>query len=97
LIVGFTTLYNADITMDMTSKPELKLTHEQRKTKFDKHKYGLCVACDVGLDDRADFTCDPRLPGGFAMMCNACVEYYNKNGYMSCGFGPFSNNSFNSF
>ena len=67
------------------------LTHKERMTKFDQHKYGLCVSCDAGLDDRADFTCDPRLPGGFAMMCNACVEYYNKNGYTSCGFGPFSN------
>lgn len=72
-------------------EPGIKLTHEERMTKFDQHKYGLCVSCDNGLDDRADFTCDPRLLSGFAMMCNACVDYYNKNGYTSCGFGPFSN------
>jgi hypothetical protein len=45
------------------------------------------------LDDPADFTCDPRLPGGFALMCTACIDYYNKNGYVSCGYGPFSNAS----
>jgi hypothetical protein len=73
-----------------THKPGFKLTQEERMTKFDKHQFGLCVTCDAGLDDRADFTCDPRLPGGFALMCNACFEYYNKNGYVTCGYGPFS-------
>jgi hypothetical protein len=77
-------------------EPGLKLTHEERMTKFNQHEYGLCVSCDAGLDDRLGFTCDPRLPGGFAMMCNACCDYYNKVGYSSCGFGPFSNGLFKS-
>jgi hypothetical protein len=34
----------------------------------------LCCYCDVGLDDRADFVCDVRAKGGFALMCNACDE-----------------------
>jgi len=72
-------------------KPGFKLTHEERMTKCDQHKYGICVTCDAGLDDRADFTCDPRMPGGFALMCHGCFDYYNKNGYVSCGYGPFSN------
>lgn len=71
--------------------PGFKLTHEERMKKCDQHKYGICVTCDTGLDDRADFTCDPRMPGGFALMCHACSDYYNKNGYVSCGYGPFSN------
>ena len=75
-------------------KPGLKLTREERMTNFDKHQYGLCVSCDAGLDDRADFTCDPRFPQGFALMCHACFNYYNKNGYTSCGYGPFSNAAF---
>jgi hypothetical protein len=25
------------------------------------------------------------------MMCNACIDYYNKAGYVSCGYGPFAN------
>lgn len=71
--------------------PGFKLTEEQRTKKHDLHKFGLCCSCDAGLDDRADFVCDPRSPGGFALMCNDCFEYYNKNGYTSCGYGPFSN------
>lgn len=71
--------------------PGFKLTEEQRTKKHDLHKFGLCCSCDAGLDDRADFVCDPRSPGGFALMCNDCFEYYNKNGYVSCGYGPFSN------
>ena len=69
-----------------THEPGFKLTQEERMTKFDEHQFGLCVTCDAGLDDRADFTCDPRFPRGFALMCNACFEYYNKNGYVSCGY-----------
>jgi hypothetical protein len=74
-----------------THKPGFKLTQKERKNKFDEHIHGLCVSCDTGLDNQADFICDPRFPKGFALMCNACVEYYNKNGYVSCGYGPFSN------
>ena len=74
-----------------THKPGLKLTQDERTKKFDEHDYGLCVSCDTGLNHQSDFTCDPRLPGGFALMCTACFEYYNKNGYVSCGYGPFSN------
>ena len=74
-----------------THKPGFKLTQNERKNKFDEHIHGLCVSCDTGLDHQADFICDPRFPKGFALMCNACVEYYNKNGYVSCGYGPFSN------
>lgn len=72
-------------------EPGFKLTHEERMKKFDQHKYGICVTCDAGLDDQDDFTCDPRAPGGFALMCHACIDYYNKTGYVSCGYGPFSN------
>ena len=60
--------------------PGFKLTTEERMKECERHKYGICVSCDAGLDDRADFTCDPRMPGGFALMCNACGDYYNKNG-----------------
>lgn len=56
--------------------PGFKLTHEERDSKSDQHQYGLCCSCDAGLDDRADFVCDPRGKGGFALMCNACDEYY---------------------
>lgn len=76
---------------EKTHEPGFKLTHEERMKKCDQHKYGICVSCDAGLDDRADFTCDPRAPGGFALMCHACSDYYNKRGYVSCGYGPFSN------
>jgi hypothetical protein len=82
------------LTVEETKKPHqpgFKLTHEQRMEKCDRHKYGICVSCDAGLDDRADFTCDPRAPYGFALMCTACSDYYNKVGYVSCGYGPFSN------
>ena len=77
-----------------THEPGFKLTQEERMQKFDDHKFGLCVSCDAGLDDRADFMSDPRFPGGFALMCNACVDYYNKAGYVSGGYGPFSNAAF---
>ena len=79
------------VSASKTHEPGFKLTQEERMKKFDEHKYGLCVTCDAGLDDRADFTCDPRNPGGFALMCNECGDYYNLNGYVSCGYGPFSN------
>jgi hypothetical protein len=74
-----------------THKPGFKLTQHERTKKFDEHDYGLCVSCDTGLDNKTDFISDPRLPGGFALMCNACFDYYNKNGYVGCGHGPFSN------
>ena len=56
-----------------THTPGFKLTQDERAKKFDEHDYGLCVSCDTGLDDPVDFTCDPRLPGGFALMC--CVPH----------------------
>lgn len=52
--------------------PSFKLTPEERDAKSDEHQYGLCCYCDAGLDDRADFVCDVRENGGFALMCNAC-------------------------
>jgi hypothetical protein len=79
------------VVFAVDDEPGFQLTHEERMKKCDQHKYGICVSCDAGLDDRADFTCDPRMPGGFALMCHACGDYYNKNGYVSCGYGPFSN------
>jgi hypothetical protein len=86
---------SASASATKTHEPGFKLTQEERMKKFDEHKYGLCVSCDAGLDDRADFMSDPRFPGGFALMCNACVDYYNKAGYVGCGYGPFSNAAFN--
>ena len=88
-----TTNATNDLTPDTNKshKPGFKLTQDERAKKFDEHDYGLCVSCDTGLDDPADFTCDPRFPKGFALMCTACIDYYNKNGYVSCGYGPFSN------
>lgn len=77
-----------------THEPGIKLTQEERMKKFDQHKYGMCVSCDAGLDDRADFACDPRFPRGFAIMCCACIDYYNKAGYVSCGYGPFANSGY---
>lgn len=74
-----------------THVPGFKLTHEERMNKCDQHKYGICVTCHAGLDDRSDFTHDPRVPDGLALMCNACCDYYTNAGYMSCEFGPFSN------
>lgn len=85
---------SATETAMTTHEPGFKLTQEERMKKFDKHKFGLCVSCDAGLDDRADFMPDPRFPKGFALMCNACVDYYNKAGYVGYGYGPFSNAAF---
>jgi hypothetical protein len=58
--------------------PGFKLTKEQRDIKSDEHQFGLCCSCDAGLDDRADFICDTRENGGFALMCNACSEFYTE-------------------
>ena len=92
--VETTTTTTTTTTPTKTHEPGFKLTQEERMKKFDEHKFGLCVSCDAGLDDRADFTTDPRFPRGFALMCNACVDYYNKAGYVGCGYGPFSNVAF---
>lgn len=78
----------------MTHVPGFKLTHEERMKKCDQHKYSICFTCDAGLDDLADFTCDPHAPGGFALICNACCEYFNKNNYVSSGYKPFLNASY---
>jgi hypothetical protein len=70
------------LVLDETMKthvPGFKLTHEQRMNKCNQHKYGICVSCDAGLDDRSDFTCEPRATYGFVLMCNACGDYYNSN------------------
>ena len=59
--------------------PGFLLTKEERKQKFDLHKYGLCCQCDAGLDDRADFVvCDDDgdLQNDMMLMCNACDDYY---------------------
>jgi hypothetical protein len=85
---------SAVVETTKTHEPGFKLTQEERMKKFDEHKFGLCVSCDSGLDDRADFAPDPRFPRGFSLMCNACVDYYNKAGYVGCGYGPFSNAAF---
>jgi len=82
---------NSASVLAVEHAPGFKLTQEERMKKFDEHKYGMCVSCDAGLDDRATFQVDPRFPRGFAMMCNACIDYYNKAGYVSCGYGPFAN------
>jgi hypothetical protein len=89
------TVVSASASATKTHEPGFKLTQEERMKKFDEHKFGLCVSCDAGLDDRADFMPDPRFPKGFPLMCNACVDYYNKAGYVGCGYGPFSNAAFN--
>jgi hypothetical protein len=67
-----------------TSKhtPGFKLTQDERAKKSDQHKFGLCCDCDAGLDDRADFICDNRSNGGFALMCNACNDYYTNGGHL---------------
>jgi hypothetical protein len=75
----------AATAVDTTTKthvPGYKLPVEERMEKFDRHKFGLCVSCDAGLDDRADFTRDPvtNTPG---LMCNDCVDYYEKAGCIS--------------
>jgi len=79
-----TTTGAAATAVDTTTKthvPGYKLPVEERMEKFDKHKFGLCVSCDAGLDDRADFTRDPvtNTPG---LMCNDCVAYYEKAGWI---------------
>ncbi len=51
--------------------PGFKLTQEERAKKHHQHKYGICCACDSGLDDRADFMCNVK-----GLMCNACSHYY---------------------
>ena len=58
--------------------PGFKLTKEERDIKSDEHQFGLCCSCDAGLDDRADFVCDTRENDGFALMCNACSDYYTQ-------------------
>ena len=58
--------------------PGFNLTKEERDIKSDEHQFGLCCSCDAGLDDRADFTCDIRENDGFALMCNACSDYYTQ-------------------
>ena len=60
--------------------PGFKLTADERATKSDEHQFGLCCSCDSGLDDRADFICDHRANGGFALMCHACACYYTCGG-----------------
>ena len=85
------TANNSASVLAVEHAPGFKLTQEERMKKFDEHKYGMCVSCDAGLDDRATFQVDPRFPRGFAMMCNACIDYYNKAGYVSGGYGPFAN------
>lgn len=76
-------------------EPGFKLTQEERMEKFYRHRYGVCVSCDSGFDDPSEFMCDPRRPRGFGLMCNPCIDYYNKYGYVSCGYGPFSNAVYN--
>lgn len=60
--------------------PGFKLTADERAVKSDEHQFGLCCSCDSGLDDRADFICDHRANGGFALMCHACACYYTCGG-----------------
>ena len=56
--------------------PGFKLTPDERAKKGGQHKFGLCCACDAGLDDRTDFHVEPRENCRFALMCNACANYY---------------------
>ena len=55
------------------------LTREERIAKANKHKFGLCPACDKGLDDRVDFIVmnSSTKPTGFALYCPPC--YYHQN------------------
>jgi len=80
-----TTTGAAATAVDTTTKthvPGYKLPVEERMQKFDQHEFGLCVSCDAGLDDRADFTRDP-VTNTSGLMCNDCVDYYEKAGYIS--------------
>ena len=62
-----------------THEPGFKLTQEERMKKFDKHKFGLCVSCDAGLDDRADFIVGKHAHIAFhRFLCNDCSAYYTE-------------------
>ena len=75
-------------TTTKTHVPGYKLPLEERMKKFDEHKFGLCVSCDAGLDDRDDFMRDPvTLTCG--LMCHDCVHHYTKAGYVGCGYGHY--------
>ena len=66
----------ATVTCVTRHTPGFKLTPDERATKGGQHKFGLCCACDSGLDDRADFHVEPRANCRFALMCVACANYY---------------------
>jgi len=66
----------ATVTCVPRHTPGFKLTPDERATKGGQHKFGLCCACDAGLDDRADFHVEPRANCRFALMCVACANYY---------------------
>jgi hypothetical protein len=61
------------------SRTPVTLTREERIAKANKHKFGLCPACDKGLDDRVDFIVvnSTTKPTGFSLFCAPC--YYHQN------------------
>ena len=48
---------------------------EEKKDRWDQHKFGLCPGCKVGLDDRADFRCSyVNGTDNGIIMCWDCYE-----------------------
>lgn len=54
--------------------PGFILTEEERDKKSAKHKFGICIDCDNGLDDRADWIIVEKK----GLLCNACNAYYTE-------------------
>jgi len=67
-------------------------TQEQKGAhdRWSQHKYGLCLGCKVGLDDKADFTFNYSFSSEHGtMMCHACNEKLNQQ------FQKYCTNCFN--
>jgi hypothetical protein len=73
--------------------PDVTPDVEQKEAygRWSQHKFGLCVGCKVGLDDKSDFTINYSFSSEHGiMMCHACDERNKQQ------FHNYCTNCFNS-
>lgn len=65
-----------EVMQQMQQPKSAKTTEREEEERWNQHKFGLCLICKKGLDDKADFTFDYSTGSECGMMM--CFECYAK-------------------
>ena len=77
--------FNEEENRWIEAEPIKTPEQEEADERWNKHKFGLCLGCKVGLDDKSDFTFNYSFSAEHGtMMCHACDEKLNRQFQKVC-------------